>query len=89
MEGNHLIPWELENPNITHSVILTIVNSDTHWKFLNGKSHKKRVINEDDFKRIREMQETLIFLADKNGIPLIDTGKDFKNVIEEVEKFIK
>jgi 2-phosphoglycerate kinase len=89
MEGNHLIPWELENSNITHSIILEVTNSDIHWRILNGKSHKKRVISEDDFKRIREMQETLIFLAEKNNIPVVKADDGFKNVIEEVEKFIK
>lgn len=89
LEGNHLIPWELENPHVTHSVILYVNDDKKHWLFLNGKSHKNRKITEDDFRRIREMQETLIFLAEKESVPLVECSGDFKDILEEVEKLIK
>lgn len=89
LEGNHLIPWVLENPNVTHSIILYVDDKEKHWKLLNGKSHKERFISDDDFKRVREMQYSLICLAEKNGVHLIESGKDMNRVFYDIEKVIK
>jgi len=89
MEGNHCLPWLLDNPNITHSFILFVDDEKIHRKLLSGKSHKLRKITDEEFGRIKEMQESLIFLAEENNIPLIEAGRDLKVMLENVEKVIK
>lgn len=89
IEGNHCLPWVLDNKNITHSFVLCVTDEKTHKKLLMGKSHKLRKIREEEFYRIREMQESLLHLASINHIPVIESGRDLKLVLEDIEKVIK
>jgi len=89
IEGNHCIPWVLNNKKVSHAFILFVDDEKKHWKLLTGKSHKNRVITQEDFARIREMQYSLTHLAEINGVQMIESGRDLKKVLEDIEEIIK
>jgi len=88
LEGSHMIPWELECKKDIIPFVLYVSDRQYHLKLLNGKSHKNRSITEEQFQRIREMQESLIYLAQQEKVPLVDSGRNLKEVLYDVEKFL-
>ena len=89
IEGNHCLPWILENKNITSTVILYVEDDKKHLKMVNGNVYKHRNVSPDEFKRIREIQESLTHLAKINKVPLIEGGRDLEEVFDDVKKIIK
>jgi len=83
IEGNHCLPWILENKNVTSAFILCVNDSRQHYEMVTGDTHKHRKMTEDEFGRIREMQEAIIFLAGKYNIPLVEFN-DIKYVVDKL-----
>ncbi len=88
IEGSHILPWIIRNKNVTHSLILYIEDEKTHRIMLDGISHKERIITDKDFSRIRELQYSIVHLAETNGVPLIRSGMNEANTIDGVKKVI-
>lgn len=88
IEGSHILPWLIKNKYITHSLILYIEDEKMHRVMLDGISHKERIITNDNFKRIREMQYSIVHLAEVNGVPLIKSGMDEEHTIDGVRRVI-
>ena len=82
IEGNHCIPWILNNHKVTNSFILYVVDKNAHWKYLHSSTHSKRVITESDFERIREIQEQLVGLAHKYNIPTFEYHNAKRLILE-------
>ena len=88
IEGSHILPWIIKNKHITHSLILYIEDEEIHRVMLDGISHKERIITNDDFRRIREMQYSIVHLAEINGVPLIKSGMDEEYIMDGVKRVI-
>jgi len=82
IEGNHCIPWIINNHKVTDSFILYVVDVDKHWSFLNSSTHSKRVITKQEFRRIREIQEALVGLAKGKEIHLVKTKDKIMEVLK-------
>jgi len=89
IEGNHCLPWIIDNPNVTHSFILHIENDDLHRNMVRGKTHAKRKVTKEEFQRIREMQESITYLANEHNIPLIEVSAGEFKTFEQIKKLIK
>jgi len=88
IEGNHCLPWVIDNPKVTHSVILYIDNENVHKSMVRGKTHSKREITEEEFGRIREMQESILYLAETNGTPYIEVSGGLFETLKNVKGII-
>jgi len=89
VEGTHMIPWILNNTNVTHSIILYVRNEARHFKMINGGTHTKREISKEDFKEVRKIQDELVSNAKFSGVPLIEVGRDEIKVIEDIQEVIR
>jgi len=93
IEGNHLIPWilfdsealkYLKRKGTLKCFILYVDDPKKHRKMVEGDTHKTRGISDEEFGRIIEMQESLMFLAKKYKIPVIKAG-DYEKVKKLLE----
>ena len=89
IEGNHLIPGFIDNKNVTSTFLLYIKDDKKHRRMVDGRTHAKRNVTEDEFKRTREIQYSLMNLAEKNNITLIDGSQDISKIVDEIIRMIK
>jgi len=84
IEGNHCIPWILNNHKVTNSFILYVVDKNHHWKYLHSSTHSKRIISDTEFERIREIQHQLVSLAQKYKVPAFEYHDAKRLILEEL-----
>lgn len=78
IEGAHVLPWEFDiNNQMLHndSIILHVDDYDTHYKMTNS-SHPNRIISEDEFDRIRGIQDKLVEQAKHYNIKLLEVADE-------------
>jgi len=74
IEGVHVIPGLFDTDYFTLGAVLTVESYKQHFQMIQGKTHSKRRISEDDFHKIRGIQEDFKVAARASGWPLIDVG---------------
>jgi len=76
IEGTHVLPWIINNKHVTNSFMLYVEDKHLHKKMIEGKSHSKRVVTDEEFDNIRDIQKKLIVLSKKYNIPLVESTKE-------------
>lgn len=89
LEGSNLIPGFIDNKNVTLSIMLYVDDYDTHRQMVDGKSHAKRRVSDEEFERTREIQSKLMELAKKHDVTMIDGSQELSKIIDTIGKMLK
>ncbi len=88
IEGVNIIPGLIRTDHVSLNMVLTIDDYDLHLDMVQGKTHHKRQINQEDFKNIREIQNEFKRNALANNWQIIN--RDFESKpIEIIRKMLK
>lgn len=88
IEGVNVIPGLITYDKVSLFVVLTIDDYDVHHSRILGKTHFKRKITEDDFKKGRLIQEGFVQAAKVNNCPIIDMGINV-DPVEKIQLLLK
>lgn len=87
IEGVNIIPGLIDYDELSLFVVLTIEDYETHNSRILGKTHFKRRIKEEDFQRVRLVQEGFVNAAKANNYPIIDMGFE-KDPVEKIKQLL-
>ncbi len=85
IEGAHIIPGLIQDKRISLTVLLYNPYLDLHFKMINGPTHFKRVISDDNFAISRKIQDWLLGKAEKYNVPVLESSNGAK-VLDEAVK---
>lgn len=85
IEGVNVIPGLITTKNVSLKCIFTVENYAQHYKMITGKTHFKRQVSEEEFTRVREIQENFKALATRNNWLIFDISEE-DNLNKKIEE---
>ena len=85
IEGVNIIPGLNEYKESTDQIILYVEDEETHYRMIHGPTHKKRIVTQDNFKKIRIIQSEFIKRAQEYEWNLFDIS-NIKNIEDLIKK---
>lgn len=88
IEGVNVIPGLISTSNVSTAIIFSVQNAKTHYDMVSGDTHSKRSISDADFKKIRDIQESFIELAQTHQWHVVDVSQT-EDITAHVQTLIK
>lgn len=87
IEGVNIIPGLIDTKNVSLNVIFTVDDFDQHLQMVQGKTHFKRKISKEQFKKIREIQDYFKVKAQLNDWEIINLSAP-ANIVKIIKELI-
>ena len=87
IEGVNIIPGltKILNTEVTY-IVLYVKDKEKHFKMINGDTHGKRVVSQEQFKLVRSIQNELIQRASQYNWPILDVTQ--KGDLNEFDTYL-
>lgn len=76
IEGVNILPSLYNNITTKNKFVLYVEDKKKHWNMINGETHKHRIITEDQFEKVRRIQESFKEDAIKYKWQLVESEKE-------------
>jgi 2-phosphoglycerate kinase len=85
IEGVNVIPGLISKKYVSLSAVLAVKDFDQHYEMITGKTHFKRSISSEDFKKVRSIQDEFVKRAEINGWDVIYIDESIEATIQKIK----